>query len=173
MSRRSEHTVTFDVPAEDVYGQLTSEEYWIHLSEVYRDLNARTELILFRTGEHGTDIELRQMMLREDMPAAARAVIPVDMVITREQHFAPFDRAASRAAGRFAATMPHAPGRLDGELALSNTGPGAELRIVSRCKVSIPLMGGTIEKLVLGGMAQLFDGEGDFTATRISGRRAR
>ncbi|WP_231643300.1 DUF2505 domain-containing protein [Mycolicibacterium baixiangningiae] len=171
MSRRMEHTVTFDAPAAHIHSQFTSEEYWRTLAEVYRELNPRTELTLFRSDARGTDIALRQVMPRDDLPPIARKVMPVDLVITREQHFDPFDAAAARAEGTFAATMPRAPGRLDGRYELADTATGSQLRVRSSCKVSLPLVGGTLEDLILSNMRHLFDGEQRFTAERVSGRR--
>ncbi|KUI36321.1 hypothetical protein AU195_05925 [Mycobacterium sp. IS-1496] len=166
-----EHTVAFDAPAAHVHEQFTSEDYWRSLTEVYRALNPRTELTLFRSDERGTDIALRQVMPRDDLPPIARKVMPVDLVITREQHFAPFDDGAARAEGTFAATMPRAPGRLDGRYDLADTPTGSRLRVHSTCKVSLPLVGGTLEDLILTNMRTLFDGEQRFTAQRVSGRR--
>ena len=166
-----EHTVVFDAPAAHINEQFTSEDYWRALTEVYRALNPCTELTLFRSDARGTDIALRQVMPRDDLPPIARKVMPVDLVITREQHFDPFDDAAARADGTFTAVMPRAPGRLDGRLELADTSIGSRLLVYSSCKVSIPLVGGTLEDLILTNMRTLFDGERRFTAERISGRR--
>lgn len=166
-----QYTVTFTAPAARIYDQFTSEEYWRGLTEEYRRLNPRTELTLFRSYQGGTDIALRQVMPRDDLPPVARKVMPVDLVITREQHFGPFDDATEQAAGTFSATMPRAPGRLSGRYDLTGTATGCELRVTSECKVSIPLVGGTLEDLVLTNMRHLFHGERNFTAARIHGRR--
>ncbi|MCV7267912.1 DUF2505 domain-containing protein [Mycobacterium doricum] len=166
-----EDTVVFDAPAAHIHQQLTSEDYWCALTEVYRALNPRTELTLFRSDARGTDIALRQVMPRDDLPPIARKVMPVDVVITREQHFDPFDDASARAEGTFTAVMPHAPGRLDGRYQLADTPTGSRLLVYSSCKVSIPLVGGTLEDLILTNMRILFDGERRFTAGRVSDRR--
>lgn len=167
MGRRSEHVVTFDVPAEQIHAQFASEEYWQALTEVYRGLNARTDLTLFRSDARGTDIALRQVLPRDDLPPVARKVMPVDLVITREQHFDPF---VDGALGTFAASMPRAPGRLDGRYDLTDTPTGSRLRVRSHCKVSIPLVGGTLEDLILTNMRHLFDGEREFTTHWLAGR---
>lgn len=171
MGRRMEHTVTFDAPAAQIHAQFSSEDYWRGLVEVYRTLNPHTELTLFHSDARGTDIALRQVMPRDDLPAIARRVMPVDLVITRAQHFDPFDDAAARAEGTFAATMPRAPGRLDGRYELSDTATGSRLLVRSSCKVSIPLVGGTLEDLILSNMRTLFDGERRFTAAWVTGHR--
>ena len=166
-----EHTLAFDAPAARVHAQFASEDYWRRLSEFYRGLNPRTELTMFRSDEHGTDIALRQVLPRDDLPPVARKVMPIDMVITREQHFGPFDEGARQAAGTFAATMPRAPGRIGGTLTLSDTAAGGRLRIASECKVSIPLVGGTLEDLILTNLRQMFDAERELTADWLAESR--
>lgn len=171
MTRRTQYTVTFDAPAEHIYGQLTSKEYWVRLTEVYRGLNAHSDVTQFRSGDAGTDIVLRHVASRDDMPAVAQKVVPVsELVITRTQHFDPFDHAKRRADGSFDATMHRAPGRLSGRYAITETSEGCQMLISSTCKVSIPLLGGTIENMILGGMRQLYDGERQFTVDRLAGR---
>jgi hypothetical protein len=171
MSRRTQYTVRFDAPAEHIYDQLTSEDYWRRLTEVYRGLNARSDVTEFRSGDTGTDIVLRQVASRDDMPAVAQKVVPVsELVITRTQHFDPFDHAKRRADGSFDATMLRAPGRLSGQYAITETAAGSQMLITSMCKVSIPLLGGTIEQMILSNMRHLYDGERQFTIDRLAGR---
>jgi hypothetical protein len=110
-------------------------------------------------------------MPRDDLPPIARKVIPVDMVITRGQHFGPFDHDTQRATGTFVATMPRAPGRLGGDYELVDTPTGCRFQVSSTCKVSIPLVGGTLEDLVLTNMRIMFDEERRFTASWVAGRR--
>ncbi|WP_422742353.1 DUF2505 domain-containing protein [Mycobacterium sp. WMMD1722] len=172
MSRRREHTLGFDAPADEIHARFVSEEYWRALTEFYRDLNPRTELVHFAADEAGgADVALRQVLPREDLPPVARQAMPVDLVITRRQRFDPFDRETRRATGSFEAVMPRAPGRLGGDYDVADTPAGCRVRIRSTCKVSIPLIGGTLEDLILTNMAQMFDAERDFTAAWLAGRR--
>ena len=167
MSRRMEYTVAFDAPAEKVYQDFTSREYWQSLMDTYRAHVPQSEVTSYSTGEHGTDIVFIQYLPRSELPPIARAVVPVDMVITRTQHFDPFDHAEGRATGSYTATVTHAPGHLEGSYFLSETDTGAAMRLSTVCKVNVPLVGGKLEDLILHHIKGLFDNEAAFTADWI------
>jgi len=95
-------------------------------------------------------------------------VIPVDMVITRSQHFDPYDHANNRGGGTYAASLPHGPGRVSGQYFLTETDTGSRLRLASMCKVHIPFVGGALEDLILHSIKYLLDAEEAFTADWIA-----
>jgi len=158
-----EYTLTFDAAPERVYRDFTSREYWDELMAMYRQYT-RSEVTRFDAGERGTDIEFVQVIPRSELPPIARKVIPSDMVITRTQHFDPFDPDAGRAAGTYAASIPKGPGRFGGTCTLTGSDDGSRLLLASVCKVWIPLLGGALEELMLHHVTNLFDIEQDFTA---------
>jgi Protein of unknown function (DUF2505) len=164
MSRRMEYTVAFAAPPGKIYQDFTSREYWQTLMDTY----THSEVTSFSTGESGTDIVFVQVMPRSELPPIARAVIPVDMVITRTQHFDPYDHPNNRARGTYAASIPRGPGRFGGQYLLTETGTGSRLRLASVCKVHIPFVGGALEDLILHNIKHLFDAEEAFTADWIS-----
>ncbi|MGV0872229.1 DUF2505 domain-containing protein [Mycolicibacterium sp. XJ879] len=167
MSRRMEYTIAFDVPAEKMYQDFTSRDYWQSLMGAYRRLSP-SEITSFSSDERGTDIVFVQEVPRSELPAIARSVVPSDMVITRKQHFDPFDHANNRAKGHYAASIPRGPGRFGGQYVLTDTDAGSQLRLASVCKVSIPLVGGALEDLILHHIKYLFDAEEEFAAHWIS-----
>ena len=112
-----DYTIAFDAPAEKIYQDFTSREYWQTLMDAYRFLTPQSEITRFRSDERGTDIVFKQNLPRMYLPPVARTVMPVDMVITREQHFDPYDHTK---AGRRAATAP-----------LSRTGPAGSAASIS------------------------------------------
>ena len=162
-----DYTVKFDAPAEKIYQDFTGREYWQTLMEAYRLLSP-SDITSFSSDERGTDIVFVQELPRSELPPIARAVIPADMVITRTQHFDPFDHAKSRAKGTYSASIPHGPGRFGGQYFLTETDTGSKLRLASVCKVWIPLVGGALEDLILHHIRYLFDAEEAFTADWIS-----
>jgi Protein of unknown function (DUF2505) len=164
MSRRMDYLVTFEAPAEKIYQDFTNREYWDTLMAAYRWVSTGSELTRFATGDSGTDIVFRQVLPRSELPPVARAVMPVDMVITREQHFDPYDQRTNSAEGTYRATVPTGLGHFSGRYFLSETTSGAQLRLASECKVHIPLVGGTLEQLILSNITQLFEAEGAFMA---------
>jgi hypothetical protein len=102
------------------------------------------------------------------LPPIARTVVPVDMIITRTQHFDPYDQINNRAKGSYTASIPHGPGQFGGRYFLAETGTGSRLRLASVCKVHIPFVGGALEDLILHHLKLLFDAEESFTADWIS-----
>ena len=64
MSRRMDYTIEFDAPAEKIYQDFTSREYWQTLMDAYRFLTPRSEITSFSSGEGGTDIVFVQNHVR-------------------------------------------------------------------------------------------------------------
>ena len=163
-----DYTVAFDAQAEKIYQDFTSGEYWQTLMDSYRFLTPQSEITHFRSDERGTDVVITQNLPRMYLPPVARAVVPVDMIITRKQHFDPYDHAKNRAEGSYGASIPHGPGRFGGQYFLTETDSGSQLRLASVCKVYLPFIGGALEDLILHHIKQLFDAEEAFTADWIS-----
>lgn len=157
-----------DVPAAEMYRQFTTRRYWEDLVGFYLDNGARTEIAHFSCDDSGTDVTFTHIMSHDDLPAIARPVVPHTFVVTREQHFEPFHPGANQAAGRYRANIP-APVEVTGDYLLHDTDRGSRMRLESVCRVRVPLIGGQIEQLVLGGLKELFAHEGAFTADWIAG----
>ncbi|CAN5165472.1 DUF2505 domain-containing protein [soil metagenome] len=168
MTRRMDHIVAFTAPAEKIYQDFTDRDYWESLMAHYRSMSQISDLTHFTKGPSGTDIVFRQVFPRSELPPVARAAMPVDMVITREQHFDPFDPATSSAAGTYRAGIPAGLGHFRGRYLLSDNDSGSQLLLSSECKVKVPLMGGTLEQLILSNITQLFDDEGAFMSDWVA-----
>lgn len=171
MARRMDYTITFEAPVDRVYLDFTGPDYWQSLLEEYRRHSPKSELVRFHSDSRGTDIVFTQLLRHDALPAVARAVVPADLAITREQHFEPFDPDEQLAHGRYTAVVPHAPAHFGGRYALVSTGSGSQLRLSSVCKVDVPLIGGKIEELILHHIKRLFEAEERFTADWIAGRQ--
>jgi hypothetical protein len=163
-----DYKISFDAPIEKIYQDFTSREYWETLMDSYRWLTPLSEITRFATDETGTDIVFRQNLPRMYLPAIARTVMPVDMIITRHQHFDPYDHAKNAAKGTYGASIPAGPGHFGGTYFLTETETGSRLRLASVCKVYIPFVGGRLEELILHHITELFDAEEAFTADWIA-----
>ncbi|WKG04446.1 DUF2505 domain-containing protein [Mycolicibacterium sp. HK-90] len=167
MSRRRQTTMVFDAPAETVYAAYARREYWQAMMDRYDDLTpGKSDLTAFRSDERGIEVEFRQVLPRAELPPILRSVIPLDMAITRRQYLGPFDPDGVN--GQYAASVSHAPGRLDGRYVLTGAGAGSRLRADSTCKVPMPLVGGKLEDMVLQSVNDVFTIEGAFTTEWIS-----
>jgi hypothetical protein len=162
--RRLDYTVNFAAPPEKIYQDFVSRQYWEGVMEAYRAVTPVSEITRFCSDESGTTIVFTQTGRRADLPAFARAVIPVDMVITREQRFAPYDQTRNQATGTYRATIPAIPGQLTGRSLITEAEDGCRLRISSVCKVGIPFLGGRLEELIMRHLTKVFDAEQQFTA---------
>ena len=76
-----DYTIEFDAPAEKMYQDFISREYWQTLMDAYRFLTPQSEITTFSSGERGTDIVFAQNLPRAYLPPVARTVVPVDMII--------------------------------------------------------------------------------------------
>jgi hypothetical protein len=171
MSRRMDYIIAFDAPVEKIYQDFTSRNYWQTLMDVYGAVSPRSEVTSFRSGDRGTDIVFVHIVPRSYLPPIARSVVPVDMVITRTQHYDPFDHVKNRATGTYSASIPRGPGHVRGEYFLTETDAGSTLRLASVCKVHIPFVGGVLEDLIMHHIKDIFDTEEAFTAEWISRHR--
>lgn len=168
MSRRLVYTMAFEAPAPTIYTAYTRREYWQALVASYDYLTPDSEITGFRCDETGIDVAFRQVLPRSELPAIVRAVLPLDMAVTRTQHFDSYDPSREAAGGGYTASVPHAPGQLDGSYALTSTGTGSQLQLASTCKVAVPLLGGKLEDLILHCIKELFIAEEAFTADWIA-----
>ncbi len=168
MSRRLDYKIAFDAPVEKIYQDFTSREYWDTLMDSYQWLTPLSEITHFKSDDTGVDIQFKQNLPRMYLPPIARTVMPIDMIITREQHFDPFDPTRNAARGSYGASIPAGPGHFGGSYFLTETDNGSQLRLASVCKVYIPLVGGKLEELILQNITQLFDAEEAFMADWIS-----
>ena len=71
MSRRMDYTLEFDAPAEKIYQDFTSREYWQTLMDAYRFLTPQSEITSFSSGERGTDVAFVQNLPRMYLPPIA------------------------------------------------------------------------------------------------------
>lgn len=166
MSRRMDYVVTLDKPAVDLYEGFTSRQYWEDLLAEHGRLYEST-LTRFSHDSTGTDIVFTHTLSTKDLPAVAAAVVPLNITVTREQHFDPFDPASNSAHGHYQALVP-APMDFTGTYVLSESATGSALRLNSVCTVKVPLVGGKIEQWALSGLRGLFDRERDFTRDWIA-----
>lgn len=168
MTKRMDFDVEVGVPAAVMYRDFTTIKYWEDLVVRYREEATQTEIAHFSSDDTGTRVAFAHILTAADLPAIARPVLPGTFVVTREQHFDPFDDRGGLATGRYRATVPHVPVDIEGDYALTDTATGSRMRLATRCTARVPLIGGQIESLLIGGLKGLFANEGEFTANWIA-----
>jgi hypothetical protein len=161
MARRIEHHTTSPHSAEKVFGALVDETYLRDRLAEIGGTNAG--LVTFTTTETRTSYQLRQGVPAEHLPSMAKSLLGGDLVIQRVENWAAL-------AGTVEVTINGVPGRLDGAFTLTDNGSGSKLTLTGEVKVSIPLMGGKLEKLIAEQVAVLLDKESEFTSEWLANR---
>ncbi|MCP2249871.1 DUF2505 domain-containing protein [Lentzea aerocolonigenes] len=161
MARRIEHHTTSPHSAEKVFGALVDETYLRDRLTEIGGTNA--ELVMFTTTEVRTSYQLKQGVPAEHLPSMAKSLLGGDLVIQRIENWAAL-------AGTVEVTLNGVPGRLDGAFTITDNGSGSKLTLTGEVKVSIPLMGGKLEKLIAEQVAVLLDKESEFTSEWLANR---
>lgn len=164
MARRIEHLTTSTWPAPDVFSALVDETY---LKDRLKALGGRDADLVSFSDEGGTvSYQLKQGVAAEHLPSVARNLLGGDLVIQRVESWTEAGRT-----GTVEVTITGVPGRLDGTFTLAeHAGGGSELTLAGQVKVSIPLVGGKLEKMICEQVSVLLDKENEFTTEWLANR---
>ncbi|WP_024794266.1 DUF2505 domain-containing protein [Tomitella biformata] len=162
MARRIDYTAQLSSSAAQAYAALANRDYWEALMTRMRELTPTSVVEEFTSTDAGIDLVMMQVIEKHTLPTVAQTVLQSDLVITRTAHYGPFVPGGITT-GSFTATMPGAPGSLDGEIALFDDGDGSVLRTSPEAKVNIPLLGGKLEEMMLDNLVGLLEVENEFT----------
>ena len=161
MARRIEHHTTSPHSAEKVFGAMVDETYLRDRLAAVGGNDA--ELVTFSSAGERTSYQLRQGVPAEHLPSIAKSLLGGDLVIQRVENWA-------AGAGTVEVTINGVPGRLEGAFTITGNGSGSKLTLTGEVKVSIPLMGGKLEKLIAEQVAVLLDKESEFTSEWLANR---
>jgi hypothetical protein len=153
MPSRFEHRASFPVPVDTVYSTLVDEAF---LTARLRDIGGKGAALLdHRTSDDGADFRLRQGVDAQRLPGAVRSILSGDLVVEREERWH-----GQESTGR--ATISGVPAEITSRGRLASRGDGTELVISAEVKVSIPLIGGKIEKVVAEQVTKLLAAEAEY-----------
>lgn len=161
MARRIEHHTTSPHSAEKVFGALVDETYLRDRLAAIGGTNS--ELMSFSAAGERTSYQLKQGVPAEHLPSMAKSLLGGDLVIQRQENWA-------AGAGTVEVTLVGVPGRLDGSFTVTDNGSGSKLTLTGEVKVSIPLVGGKLEKLIAEQVVVLLDKESEFTSQWLANR---
>ncbi|RDI29949.1 DUF2505 domain-containing protein [Lentzea flaviverrucosa] len=161
MARRIEHHTTSPHSAEKVYGAMVDETY---LRDRLAAIGGKdAQLVTYSSTGEKTSYQLKQGVPAEHVPSAVKAALGGDLVIQRTETWA-------AGAGTVEVAVGGVPGRLDGSFTVLDNGSGSKLTLSGEVKVSIPFLGGKIEKLIAEQVAVLLDKENEFTSQWLANR---
>ncbi|MFS8098083.1 DUF2505 domain-containing protein [Lentzea alba] len=161
MARRIEHHTTSPHSAEKVFGAMVDETYLRDRLAAIGGTNA--ELVSFSSADGKASYELKQGVPAEHLPSMAKSLLGGDLVIKRVENWA-------AGAGTVEVTLNGVPGRLDGGFTITDNGSSSKTTLMGEVKVSIPLMGGKLEKVIAEQVIVLLDKESEFTSEWLANR---
>jgi hypothetical protein len=161
MARRIEHHTTSPHSAEKVFGAMVDETY---LRDRLAEIGGKdAQLVTYSSTGEKTSYQLKQGVPAEHVPTAVKAALGGDLVIQRTETWA-------AGAGTVEVTVNGVPGRLEGSFTVLDNGSGSKVTLSGEVKVSIPFLGGKIEKLIAEQVAVLLDKESEFTSQWLANR---
>lgn len=155
MATRFSHSVRIDGPLEAIHSSYADAAYWNdRIHEVGSDKDSLDDLVV--SGDT-IDVTVTQFIPESEIPDLARKVLPGELRLVRKAHFHGFDGARLLGSSRVEAAG--GLGVLTGETEILSDGGAADEALSGQVKVSVPLLGGKLEKLVIQHLTGLFEEE--------------
>ena len=156
-------TVThrFDAEVETVFKLVTDPDF---LARKYADAGS-TDINVELDGDGPTVISHRKVTI--DLPGFAKKVMAPTNTVVQTEAWGPADDTGRRVC-RYKVEVQGVPSRIDGTVTLSTDGGGTRQDIVAEVKVSIPLLGGKLEKFAVESGVKTLQEEADFTAKELA-----
>ena len=155
MATRFTHSAHIDAPIEAVFNSYSDEAFW---HDRLRTVGTpKDSLDNFVVADDSITVTITQYIPDEDIPELGRKVLPGQLVIVRTSVYTDFD--GERFTGSAHADAVSGLGRIEGGgEAVSQDGTALE-SVAGQVKVSVPLLGGKLEKLVVSQLGRLFTAE--------------
>lgn len=155
MATRFTHNARIDSHIETIYNSLTEEAFWHdRLTAVG---TPKDTLDNFEVTGDSITVTATQHIPDEDIPDIARKVLPGQLVIVRTNVISGFD--GERFVGKATADAAGGLGRILGDSTASSKDGAAVEDVSGNVKVSVPLLGGKLEKLVVDHLQKLLTSE--------------
>jgi Protein of unknown function (DUF2505) len=164
MTRKFDVSTETSASVEQVHSAFSDEQYWLdRLAEYGRDTMTLDSLVV--DGDGRVDVATTQDLRHDLLPGPLAKVFPGDLKVVREERWWPVDREVR---GKVIITAFGAPASGVGTAVLAPTAQGSRLRFTGTVEVRIPLIGGTIEKLIRSQLALEIPVVQQFTTDWIS-----
>lgn len=155
MATRFSHSAQLDGPLEAVHDAYADEAYWAdRLRAVGTAKDSLDDLVV--SGD-SINVTVTQFIPESDIPDLARKVLSGDLRLVRTVEFSGFDGAKMLGTSR--AEAAGGLGVITGEAESVAHGDVAADFVSGQVKVSVPLLGGKLEKLVVQQITGLFTEE--------------
>ena len=156
MSSNFEHSVSYPFGVSTLWAMISTEQYW---HDLLKATNAgHGSLESFSLDGDQVTVVTKQGVGAENLPSVVTAVRPGDLEIPRTSVFR---LEGATITGTMDASVSGAPAKIHG--AISITGEPATANYSGSADVSIPFVGGKIERAVIEQVGHLLDAERDAT----------
>lgn len=150
----------FDADVETVYALMTDPDFCMRK---YADAGATDIQIDSDHRDDGPKLVSRRKVT-VDLPGFAKRVMqPTNTVVQTDEW------SATTRSCRYSVEVQGVPSRIDGTVTLTEEGGGTRQEVQAEVKVSIPLLGGKLEKFAVDNGVKALDHEAEFTAKELSG----
>ncbi len=164
MATKLQHSIDFPCPPADFAAAVASEQYWKDLlANVAADAS---ELDSFTATGDEVQVVLKQRIPEDNLPSLVTKIRPGDLHIARTVVWSTSGDVIST--GTFGAKVDGAPARVNGTQTLRAAAGGSQVIFDGSVEVSIPFVGGKVEKAIAENVLQLIDAEREYTIEWIS-----
>lgn len=155
MATRFSHSVHLGGPLEAVHAAYADEAYW---ADRLRSVGtAKDSLDALDVSGDSINVTVTQYISESDIPELARKVLSGDLRLQRTVQYSGFD--GETMSGTSRAEAAGGIGVITGEIESVAHGDAAVDSVSGQVKVSIPLLGGKLEKMVVQHITGLFTAE--------------
>lgn len=166
MATKLQHSIDFPCPPADFAAAVASEQYWNDLvANVAADVS---ELESFTATGDEVRVVMQQRVPEDKLPSLVTKIRPGDLHIARTVVWSTAGEVIST--GTFGAVVDGAPAKVKGTQTLKAATGGSQVAFSGSVEVSIPFVGGKIEKAIAENVLQLMDAERDYTIEWINKR---
>ena len=150
MSRPVRFSVTSPVTVEQIFSAFTQEEYWLARLAHFGGSNSLDALLVDDDGT--VRVGTVQRLDHHSVPRVIATVLPSDSMIVRCETWKRRDD--GRVSGTISMAAEGVPGSGGGTALVEPAGRGAQLTVAATVQFQMPLIGGTIERLIAGDLAE-------------------
>jgi hypothetical protein len=154
----------FDADVETLFGLMSDPEF---LVRKYEALGAADVVVDSDDREHDPRIVSRRKVT-VDLPGFAKRVLQPTNTLVQTDQWAEADEQGRRVC-TYSVEVQGVPSRIDGTVTLTADGGGTRQDVEAEVKVSVPLVGGKLEKFAVDNGVQLLADEAEFTRRELAG----
>jgi hypothetical protein len=153
----------FDADVETVFTLMSDPDF---CARKYADAGATDIQVDSHQREDGPELVSRRK-LTVDLPGFAKKVMQPTNTVVQTDKWQPADGAGRRICN-YSVQVQGVPSRIDGTVTLSADDGGTRQDVQAEVKVSIPLLGGKLEKFAVDNGVKALEHEAAFTAGELS-----